>query len=182
MQPIWVSSPAIPSLVTSSSVHLDTFLLITFNLYCKSETARGKRKYYAPLSLSHTRHRTSNLIGGGEALITVPTPLKNPRPLSPDTVFSSTEVWESLQGCSPPWSMVQSCAATPTSCACRGRAGCPRVRRRSRCAGSAITRRAGLLPGMGEELLGSRSRQATADGTGPRHREWTSTSEDTTAR
>lgn len=169
MQPIWVSSPAIPSSVTSS-LHLDKFSLITFNLYCKSETARGKRKYYAPLSLSHTQQRTSNL-SGGEALITVPTPLKNPQPLSPDTVFNPTEVCRKLQGCSPPWSMARSCAVTPTSCAYRGRAGCPRARRRSRCAGSAITRRAGSPPGTDEELSGSRSHPATADETGPLHRE-----------
>lgn len=180
MQPIWVSSPAIPILVTSS-VHLDKFSLLTFNLYCKSETAIGKRKYYAPLSLPHTRQRTSNLIGGGEALITVPTPLKNPRPLSPDPVFNPRRCRE-LQGCSPPWSMALSSAATPTSCAYRGRAGCPRARRRSQCAGNAITRRAGSLLETDEELSGSRSHPATVDGTGPLHREWTSTSEDTTAR
>lgn len=79
-------------------------------------------------------------------------------------------------------SMVQSSAVTPTSCACHGRAGCPRVRRRSRCAGNATMRRAGSLPGTAAELSGSRSLPATADGTGPLHRESTSTSEDTTVR
>ena len=133
------------------------------------ETAEGKRQYYAPLPLSHIRHRTSNL-SGGEALITVPTlPQRTSWP--PARYCCHPPGCRELQGCSPPWSMVLSCVATPTSFACPGRAGCPRVRRRSRCAGSGTTRRAGWLLGMAEESSGSRSRPATVDGTGPLHRE-----------
>lgn len=78
--------------------------------------------------------------------------------------------------------MARSSAATPTSCACPGRAVCQRARRRSRCAGNATTRRAGWPPATVEESSGSRSRPATADGTGRPRRGSTSTSEDTTAR
>lgn len=149
------------------------------NIANHQDTWRKARVLCTAVAISPIRHWNSNF-SGGEALITVPPP-------PPLWVFYSLFVFYlrefgELQGCLPPWSMALSSAATPTSCACPGRAVCPRARWRSRCAGNGTTRRAGSLLGTVEELLGSRSRPATADGTGRPHREWTSTSEDTTAR
>lgn len=131
-------------------------------------TRKVKRKYYAPSSQSHIGHRTIH--HSGEEIIRILTPLySHDLPLV---------IYFSLRGgcgnplrCSLPWSMVRSSAATPTSCACHGRAGYPKARRRSRCAGSATTRRAGSLLGTAEELSGSRLLPATADGTDPLRKE-----------
>lgn len=78
--------------------------------------------------------------------------------------------------------MVPSSAATPTSSAFHGKAGSPRAKRTSLCAGDGTTRRAGSPQGTGEESLEWRSHRATAGGTGLRPRESISTCGDTTAR
>lgn len=75
-----------------------------------------------------------------------------------------------------------SCAVTPTSSACPGRAASPRVRRRSPCAEGATTRRAGWPRVTGAALLAWPSPPATAAGTGTLRRESTSTFGATIAR
>lgn len=96
--------------------------------------------------------------------------------------FFGCALFRDLWRCSQLWSMGRYSAATPTSCACRGRAGFPRARRRSPCAASATTRKAGSPLGTAEASWASRLPQATAGGTGPRRRESTLISEDITAR
>lgn len=161
--------------LTNAQIHsfVTSFVLFEFHwspvFRISNYPRKVKRKYYAPLSQSHIGHRTIHL-SSGEEIITILTPL-NSLDLPLVIYFSPREGCRNPLRCSLPWSMARSSAATPTSCACHGRAGYPKARRRSRCAGSATTRRAGSLLGTAEELSGSRLLPATADGTDPLRKE-----------
>ncbi len=89
---------------------------------------------------------------------------------------------DSVEACLRRWSWGPYSAATPTSCACPGRAACPAARRRSPCAGGAAMRRAGWPRGTAGGSWGSPSPPATAGETGRPRSASTSTWGDTTVR